>query len=533
MASLFIRPLLFASIIMLIDGCAVSGPSPLIVSIRSGDIAAVETLIEEGADVNAMSQDWIRNRHWKLTPLVRASISGNLEIMRLLIEAGADVNGLDEWGDTPLMATVEFRHIEAATLLLENGADIDITKPTGTTALMIAARNGDLMSTEILLRKGADPNIGLGSGDTALSLAAWKNDEDIVRELIEHGAISSRFALGRTRADINTVIRALLKLNLPVRYLCNEATIPASDTFESNPLVVSIRSNDIASVKSFIDSGENVNTHSQYLIRGQYWTLTPLVLASLSGNLDIMRLLIEAGANVDQQDGYGQTPLMATVECKHLEATNLLIKHGADVNEKNPVKKTALMVAARHGDRESAKFILSKGADPNIGFGSGYTALSVAAWFGYEDIVRELIEHGAMADHVAIASMRERITNQIRALLMLSMSVKMVCNEAITFSASGRYVWNDSHRPSYAKEAKRRGFTSVQCAFFSGRTASPEADSKEFTSSQDLAEKTDEEICRFALTPAGEWEVKHPFNLYATEARRRWYTTEKCAELLQ
>jgi ankyrin repeat protein len=531
MTSVFTRFLLFASIIMLINGCAVSGPSPLIVSIRSGDIAAVETLIEEGADVNAMSRDWIRNQHWKLTPLLRASISGNLEIMELLIEAGADINGVDEWGDTPLMAAVEFKHLGAADLLIERGADIDATKPDKTTALMIAARNGNLRFTKFLLDKGADPNIGLGSGHTALSLAAWVGNEDIVRELIEHGAMSSRFALGRTKGKINSVIRALLKLNLPIRYLCDEATIPDTGTHKSSPLVVSIRSNDIAPVKSFIDSGEDVNAHSQYLIRGQYWTLTPLVLASLSGNLDIMRLLIDAGADVDRQDGYGQTPLMATVECKHLEATNLLVERGADVNETSPVKKTVLMVAARYGDMESTQFLLRKGAHPNTGFRSGYTALSLAAWFGYEDIVRELIEHGAKADDVAIESMQERITNEIRALLMLSMPVKAVCYEAIK-PASGGFIWNDLHSPSYVEEATRRGFTSEQCAFLAGITASPEAGSKKLTNSQDLAEKTNEEICRLALTPAGDWETKYPFKLYATEAKRRWYTAEKCAELL-
>jgi hypothetical protein len=211
MTSVFIRPLLFATIIVLINGCAVSGPSPLIVSIRSGDTAAVETLIEEGADVNAMSRDWIRDQQWKLTPLVRASISGNLEIMQLLIEAGADVNGVDEWGDTPLMATVEFRHIEAAILLLENGADIDATKPNGTTALMIAARNEDLMSTDLLLRKGADPKIGLGSGDTALSLAAWNGNKEIVRLLIEYGAIPDNLAFARVQGYDKNIICILLE----------------------------------------------------------------------------------------------------------------------------------------------------------------------------------------------------------------------------------------------------------------------------------------------------------------------------------
>ena len=219
MTSVFVKFLLLGSIIIFVIGCAVSGPSPLIVSIRSEDVIAIKSLIDEGEDVNALSRDLIGNRYWRITPLVKASITGNLEIMELLIEAGADVNGKDEWGHTPLMAAVAFDHIKAARLLLESGADIDATKPDKTTALMIAAREGNLVITELLLLKGADPNIGLGSGSTALSLADWHGDEAIRKVLIEYGAkadytIFTGRAAGQDARDKLMEIQTLLKKGL-------------------------------------------------------------------------------------------------------------------------------------------------------------------------------------------------------------------------------------------------------------------------------------------------------------------------------
>lgn len=91
------RFILFFITLVFTSGCVgIYESSPLIVSIRSNDIGAVESLIASGADVNALSLDFIGERPWKLTPLIRASITNNVEIIRMLLEAGADVNGKDD-----------------------------------------------------------------------------------------------------------------------------------------------------------------------------------------------------------------------------------------------------------------------------------------------------------------------------------------------------------------------------------------------------------------------------------------------------
>ena len=181
-------------VFLFLNGCVgIYESSPLIVSIRSNDIASVESLIVSGEDVNALSLDFIEGQSWKLTPLIRASITGNVDVIKLLLEAGADVNAKDEWGDTALMATAGYGNVEAAKLLIRSGADVNATKPDLTTALMIAARQGELEIVEVLLGANADVNIGFGIGDTALSLAAWECEIAIMEALIKKGAYVNHY----------------------------------------------------------------------------------------------------------------------------------------------------------------------------------------------------------------------------------------------------------------------------------------------------------------------------------------------------
>lgn len=157
-------------------------------------------------------------------------------------------------------------------------------------------------------------------------------------------------------------------------------SIAGCGMYESSPLIVSIRSDDIDSVKSMIDSGEDVNASSLDIIEDRYWKLTPLIRASITGNVEIIKLLLEAGADVNGKDEFGDTALMASSEYNHIEATKLLIKSGADVDAIKPDQTTALMISARNGNYEIAHILLDANADVNIGLGvgSGGTALSLA-----------------------------------------------------------------------------------------------------------------------------------------------------------
>lgn len=183
--------------------------------------------------------------------------------------------------------------------------------------------------------------------------------------------------------------------------VCVCLLLAACGVYESSPLIVSIRSNDAYSVKSLIKSGEDVNALSLDLIGRHYWELTPLIRASIAGNIEIIEMLLEAGADVNGKDEWGDTALMATAEFGHANAARLLIESEADVDATKPGRTTALMIAARRGNLEITKILIDAGADVNIGLG-GDTALSLAAWKGNVKIVETLLENGAIVHLIAL-----------------------------------------------------------------------------------------------------------------------------------
>jgi ankyrin repeat protein len=182
-----------------------------------GDMATIEHLIAEGADVHQKIKpddqtilftaalggqpEMIRlllDKGLKVddadkrgqTPLMAAVAGGNVEAIKVLLDRGANVNGKDGNHWSPLFHAVWIRdHVEAARVLLDTGANIETRDvPVSRTILMNAAERGNLAMVRLLLEKGAEVNARDESGRTALSYARGKDIEEIEKVLIEHGA---------------------------------------------------------------------------------------------------------------------------------------------------------------------------------------------------------------------------------------------------------------------------------------------------------------------------------------------------------
>jgi len=127
---------------------------------------------------------------------------------------------------------------------------------------------------------------------------------------------------------------------------------------------------------------------------------TALLYAARDGLFDLVKMLIDAGAdiNIENWSGYasssGSTALINAARGGHLDIVRVLIKAGANIDFMGRDGDTALMIAARAGNIEVAKALLDAGADVNIADRYGNTALSYARKNGLEDIDRILTEHG-------------------------------------------------------------------------------------------------------------------------------------------
>ncbi|XP_063929654.1 ankyrin repeat domain-containing protein 50 isoform X4 [Zophobas morio] len=124
-----------------------------------------------------------------------------------------------------------------------------------------------------------------------------------------------------------------------------------------------------------------------------------LHVAARLGQAQVVKVLLEAGANADQADVDGWTPLRAAAWGGHTEVVELLVNHGCVLDSVDAENRTALRAAAWSGHEEIVKILLQNGADVNLTDHEGRTALIAAAYMGHSEIVEHLLDFGADVDH--------------------------------------------------------------------------------------------------------------------------------------
>lgn len=346
-----------------------------------GDAAAVATLLDAGADVNEPRSDGATALHW-------AAHADRPDLAALLIGAGADVQARNRAGVTPLSLAAETGNAALVKGLLDAGADPRETLPNGETALMMAARTGDVGSMELLMDRGADidarENI---RGTTSLMWAAAYGNQAAVQALVDGGA-----DVGLRSDTIQQARRPYLaptpreRIDEYLRGTGQAGTTIATDfgggddTAETPLSLVSVeatRETTDQSVQPANLVGDFGGYGREQPITGG---LTALVFAARPGDIDTVRTLLDAGADVNQVTEYGWTALLTATQNRYYQLGKYLLERGADPAIANKGGWTPLYIATdnrniengdyptRQPDMEHMEFIellLDHGANPN------------------------------------------------------------------------------------------------------------------------------------------------------------------------
>jgi cytohesin len=364
-----VRALVMTSVFVLCAGLVARATEPdlrLVDAVKRGDDDAVRSLLAAKADVKAVSGDGTTALHW-------AVYHGDMDTTDRLIRAGAPVNAANDLGITPLFLASSQEDARIARRLLAAGADPNLSATLGESPLMVASRTGRVEIVSALLAAKADVNARERTHDqTPLMWASATKHPAVVQALIKGGAdLTARSKVRRRKSLILTSRQA---------------------SYNPGAYEQHVKNGDIVEV----DEGG----------------FTALLFAAQQGDVESTRLLLDAGADVNDTVPAGMTALVVAAYSNHSEAVAFLLEQGADPN-RSAAGFTALHTAILRGSLEMVQSLLSHKADPNLpivrangarrqsadfAFGRGLVGASpayLAAKFAEIPILRALSAAGA------------------------------------------------------------------------------------------------------------------------------------------
>jgi len=432
-----------ASSFVVVDAAAAETSRELIEAVRVDDLDRVERLITSGVDVSGARGDGTTALHW-------AVHRENVKTSDLLIEAGADINAADDHGVTPLALACLNGSSVMVERLLRAGADAASARSTGETVLMTAARVGNIDVVRQLLTAGADPDASESfRGQTALMWAVAENHTAVARLILETaGGATTRssngfspllFAAQQGNVDI---ARTLLAAGADVNEFAPDGIGGDTNTqeifregTEASALMVAIDSGHTEMALFLIERGANVNhsgagrTPLHSAVQQQLSEVVQVLLSNgAAPNMRLEKRMPLLSRSITQDNGLtptkiGATPFLLAASYGDVEMMRMLIDAGSDPLLMTEDNTTALMLAAgadyvegqdKYGQRsypaflsiiqdrafKATKFCVDLGLDVNAENDSGQTALFGAVYMGGTVIAPYLVEQGAEMDVV-------------------------------------------------------------------------------------------------------------------------------------
>ncbi|MCU1337299.1 MAG: ankyrin repeat protein [Bryobacterales bacterium] len=364
--------------------------SPVADAAMKGDKAAVQTLIQQKADVNVPQADGATAIQW-------AAYRNDPEIADLLIAAGADVKKPNHDGATALRLAATNGSAAMIQKLLKAGADPNEVSPNGETPLMFVARNGSVDAVKVLVEAKADVNAKEKlRGTTPLMWAAEQSHPEAIKVLLASGAdykATSSFDTKGGRAYLAPTVRQRAESAQGAGGIGNQGKQGGRGAAGQakqggagrgqGKQAQQAKAGEAATEEDVVAAADAAA--ADFSFGRQRDTdgggITSLVFATRQNCLECVKALLDAGADVNQVTHYGWTPLLTATHNRHYKIAAYLLDHGADPNIKNNGGWSPLYLATDNRNIESGdypvrkpdmdhmdfiKLLLAKNADVNV-----------------------------------------------------------------------------------------------------------------------------------------------------------------------
>ncbi|KAJ7385774.1 hypothetical protein OS493_013808 [Desmophyllum pertusum] len=377
----------------------------------------------------------------KTNDLFEAAANGQVEDIQTYLSTTknkADI--LDQHGASALHHAARMNRVQVIDFMLKAGASVDVYSRGGLTPLHVAARSNALEALDNLLKKGAKPNVASSSksrtplhvaaqfghkqiierllnvknldidatdqqGMTALHLAISRGYEDICTDLIDNGAsinMTTKEGLSclHLAADagnteiVSLVIQTALRTVLKCLVTAMQSTknvpefnrfINQRDADQNSALHLGVQTGQVSMCKVLLQHGADINIQNKHL-------QTPLHVASIGKNKDILELLIKQGAQTNTKDFKQSTPLHSAASFGNLECVKVLLKNFASIDSKEVDAMTPFLCAVAAGHTNCAKLLLESGADITARDKYQRCCIHLAVENDKEDVLKMLLE---------------------------------------------------------------------------------------------------------------------------------------------
>jgi ankyrin repeat protein len=394
---------------------------------RHDDLATAQALIKAGADVNAANR-------YGITPMNLAATNGSAAMIRILLDAGVDPNTSTPGGETALMTASRTGKVDAVTLLLDRGAAVNAKDAVhGQTPLMWAVLENHSGVVELLLARGADinahTNVTITKGEYVPARPAAASGNGIIRQR----------ALPTPNGGMTPLLFAIRDGNVPMMRLLLDrgADLGQSSGNHTTPMLIALLNGQVGIATELLNRGADPNAADDYR-RAALFAAIDLrnfnhekygdLPTDGRDPLELIKALLKKDANPNlktdtvpvhglmQFDASwvnfdGETPFVRAALSGDIEVMRLLLESGADPNIATTQGSTALMAAAginwipgqtftrAEADYvEAVKLCLERGAPVNASNSLGLTAMHGAANRGWTSIMQILADHGAVVD---------------------------------------------------------------------------------------------------------------------------------------
>ena len=358
-------------ILLCLSAASLLAAGSLVDAAKAGDKAAIRTLLQQKADAKANTPDGATALHW-------VAYHDDAESADLLLRVGPNVNAANDLGATPLWLASQNGGSAMVQRLLAAGANPNLALLSGETPLMVASRGGYADVAAQLLAKGADVNAHGTRGQTALMWAVSQQHPEVVKVLLANKVDI------HAKSDVWSEVMAIP----PHGYLPYNKNIPHGG---ETGLMFAARVGDLECAKLLLGAGANVND-------ADAWGITAVTLAAHSGFTDLVLYLLDKGADPNKSDN-GFAALHEGIMRRDEKMIAALLDHRADPNLTlktwTPTRRssddwnfdvaligaTPLFMATRFAEANVMRLLIAKGADTKFVQNVEYVA---EAGFGQE-----------------------------------------------------------------------------------------------------------------------------------------------------